>query len=310
MVDIYNMVVNSELRDLISPLSIDHQDNTIMLHIPLVEVKDFLLKSVTDRYWDVVREYDIDDLAIFLVFVVDSTDTSRYIDINELIITKNDNEIVVCSNDVNLIKKYGLAYKMVIVKESNLSREKKAKENGWGFETLFNKARSYNNHILRDYENQIEVNRGDVFYIYPSFDAMDIACGAELETKTGRPGLIISSNEENHKKRYYVVVYLTSKKKKEDNSHIQCEIVKGTKSTILCKHIYTVDASRLGEKICTLDDITMGKVGDALAKEFNINDITTTETDRKLKESIRLLQEKVNFYEKQYNNLLDKLLKA
>ena len=101
------------------------------------------------------------------------------------------------------------------------------------------------------------VRRGGVWWIDAGISVGD-------EEKMGRPGVVVSGDGSNEKCGTVVVAYCTTRL--GPSSPLNCKVVvRGKTNKVLCNQLCTVDKSRLNERLCTLTEPEMVRVGGALA---------------------------------------------
>lgn len=99
----------------------------------------------------------------------------------------------------------------------------------------------------------MEVNRGDVFYIYRTNNY-------GVEHSAGRPAVIVSTDRHNHTSQLVEVVYLTTQRHDRDfPENVPCSATNAD-AIILCNQISTVDKDRLSSYITTLTPSEMKAV--------------------------------------------------
>lgn len=98
--------------------------------------------------------------------------------------------------------------------------------------------------------------RGDVYWVN-----LDLIMGTEIKKK--RPCVIVSPNAANEVASRVIVLPITSSTERVFKFQVLLEINK-KRGKILTEQIRTIDKMRLGDKIGSLDDETMGKLEQAL----------------------------------------------
>lgn len=108
--------------------------------------------------------------------------------------------------------------------------------------------------------------RGEIYYVQK--DNYNIPIGSEQEA--GRPAIIVSNDMNNKYSRVVDVVFLTTQDKKPLPTHVTITQTKKP-STALCEHVYPIDKSRIGSKVCTLPKDIMHQIDEALCISLAIN---------------------------------------
>lgn len=103
------------------------------------------------------------------------------------------------------------------------------------------------------------IRRGDIYYTY-----LDEGVGSEQEGL--RPVLVVQNNTGNFRSDTIIVIPFTSANKAGIPTHVSFDKEYGleVKSIALAEQIMTLDRSRLGDHIGTVDDIKMLEVDQAL----------------------------------------------
>ena len=167
-----------------------------------------------------------------------------------------------------------------------------------------------------------DIRRGDVFYV---------TRGTQIgsEQSAGRPAIIVSNNVCNDVSPVVEVVYLTTQAKTELPTH--CTILSTQQlSTALCEQVHSVYKDRLDAFLCTITDAEMAAVDRCLLVSLGLTlDETSqstgnpepeqtqqvslpTDCDYEVidKDDYITLKTERDFFEKQYNKLLTKIMKA
>ena len=167
-----------------------------------------------------------------------------------------------------------------------------------------------------------DIRRGDVFYV---------TRGPQVgsEQSAGRPAIIVSNNVCNDVSPVVEVVYLTTQAKTELPTH--CTIRSTSQlSTALCEQVHSVYKDRLDSFLCTLTDAEMDAVDQCLLVSLGLSLIghgtcnkdtssnvqseyaTMADCDYNVmdKDGYIALKVERDFFEKQYNKLLSKIMKA
>lgn len=116
---------------------------------------------------------------------------------------------------------------------------------------------------------QKELHRGDVFfYLKPD------AVGGEIQTKGGRPCVIVSNERQNLSSYNCVTICpITSEVKTQSvNVPVHGKVVHGT---ILCQQITTVTRDRLTSFVEELNETVMDKVDEALREHLQLPPFAT-----------------------------------
>lgn len=123
---------------------------------------------------------------------------------------------------------------------------------------------SFQRALKADGKVQKEIHRGDIyFYLKPD------AFGDEIQTKKGRPCLIISNDGQNTSLYDLVtVIPITSKIKDCPNAVLyRGKLINGL---ILTQQITTISKDRLTDYAEEVDDVTMRKVNEALRAQLQL----------------------------------------
>lgn len=126
---------------------------------------------------------------------------------------------------------------------------------------------------MNENESYNELRKGQIWHIN---NGETTATGCE--TWSNRPALIVSNDVTCEKARFVEVVYLTTQKRKHRlPTHVS--VISGTKkATALCEQIHTVDKSRIGFYIGTVDPETMLDIDRAIMFSFGIANTTKPST--------------------------------
>lgn len=115
------------------------------------------------------------------------------------------------------------------------------------------------------------MNRGEIYYIAKREDAYKPSSQFHSNViEPGRPAIIVSNSSLNNSNNTVTVVYLTSKPKLENPAYFTV-VCKGNTSTVLCDQIITIDKSRVGSYITTLNAKEMESLNAALAYTLELN---------------------------------------
>lgn len=134
--------------------------------------------------------------------------------------------------------------------------------------------------------------RGQIWYITKGKKYMERSGG-------GRPAIIVSNNELNSHVDRVMVVYLTTHESEhEDKVPV---MVKDTQSYAICNNINTIFKDELRCYVDTVDDETMQKIEEQMAKSLDLGSKNKA-TDRE-----ELMQE-AKFYRRAYEDLLAKVM--
>lgn len=109
------------------------------------------------------------------------------------------------------------------------------------------------------------IRRGDVYYA-------DLSPVIGSEQGGVRPVVVIQNDKGN---RYSKTIIIAPISKKMSKPPIPTHVVFSDKSLsyvsmILCEQLRTIDKKRLGQWICTLDNITVDKIDNAIRVSLNI----------------------------------------
>lgn len=102
------------------------------------------------------------------------------------------------------------------------------------------------------------ISRGDVYHIGQGKGS---PTGSEIWPN--RPAVIVSNNAINEKSDFVTVVYLTTSSKRSMPYHIQVTSC-GKPATALCEQVFSVDKSRLEDRLDHLDANTMSEISKGL----------------------------------------------
>lgn len=116
-----------------------------------------------------------------------------------------------------------------------------------------------------------EVKRGDVYYICSDV----VPVGNEIWPN--RPAIVISNEISNRNTGVVNIVYLSTSKTTPTITNVNTKIA-GKKGVAMCSQIHTVDISKLGDKLCKINNKTMKKIENAIIFNLSIksNDNCTT----------------------------------
>lgn len=110
--------------------------------------------------------------------------------------------------------------------------------------------------------------RGQIYYV--KMDPENKPIGSEMWPE--RPGIIVSNDVNNQYSNTVEVVYLTTKLNKAASpTHVKVYPAKRP-SLALCEQICTIDRSRLGDFIDTVDEDNMDRIEQAMALSLGIAD--------------------------------------
>lgn len=116
----------------------------------------------------------------------------------------------------------------------------------------------------------IEISRGSIFYA-------DLSGGSGSEQDGIRPVLIIQNDTGNKYSPTVIAAAITSKEKRSDlPTHVNLSVKFGLResSIVMLEQIRTLDKSRLGRYVGSIDDKTMQSVEKALAISLGQADLT------------------------------------
>ncbi len=105
--------------------------------------------------------------------------------------------------------------------------------------------------------------RGEIYWVN-----LDPAVGSE--TKKTRPALIVSNDSSNAASGIVIIAPITSKIKRIFSFEAKVD-VNGTASKIMLNQCRTVDKSRLGKKLTSVDEDVMKLVEDAIKVAFGLS---------------------------------------
>lgn len=111
----------------------------------------------------------------------------------------------------------------------------------------------------------MSLKKGEVYYIEKS--PLYAARGAEMYA--ARPGIVVSSDAHNASSMTVEVVYLTTQPKVDRETHVTIRSLDRC-STAICEQIFSVDKSRIGDKLGDVSDMEMMSVDVAIASVFGI----------------------------------------
>lgn len=110
--------------------------------------------------------------------------------------------------------------------------------------------------------------RGQIYYIKMDPDNKPVGS----ETWPERPAIIVSNEVNNKFANTVEIVYLTTKLNKSASpTHVRLRPA-NRPSIAMCEQIHTVDRSRLGDLIDTVNDIDMERIEQAMALSLGIAD--------------------------------------
>ncbi|NBI16640.1 type II toxin-antitoxin system PemK/MazF family toxin [Neglecta sp. X4] len=116
----------------------------------------------------------------------------------------------------------------------------------------------------------MEISRGSIFYA-------DLSGGIGSEQDGIRPVLIIQNDTGNKYSPTVIAAAITSKEKRSDlPTHVNLSVKFGLResSIVMLEQIRTLDKSRLGRYVGSIDDKTMQSVEKALAISLGQADLT------------------------------------
>ena len=161
------------------------------------------------------------------------------------------------------------------------------------------------------------MKRGEIYYI-------ERASQFGSEQIAGRPAIIVSNDRCNLNSEVVEIVYLTTQPKTDLATHVIIRST-GVPSTVLCEQITSVSTNRIGNYVGTCTEVEMELIDQALAISLDIDKApkrvntivrkTTVapeqpETDalvKRLEAELVLRTHERDFYEKAYNQIIDKL---
>ena len=116
-----------------------------------------------------------------------------------------------------------------------------------------------------------EIKRGDIYYA-------DLRYVMGSEQGGIRPVLIIQNDVGNHYSPTVIVAAITSRKKKRFPTHVRLFRQEGLYKTsvVMLEQIRTIDRSRLGDYMGSLDESAMTAVDVALAISIGIEQTSTS----------------------------------
>ena len=149
----------------------------------------------------------------------------------------------------------------------------------------------------------MEIKRGDVYFVYPSFPT-----GCEI--RKGRPAVVVSANRLNRTASVVEVVYLTTQPKKECGEHVALDAT-GVESTALCEQISTVSIERLSDYMTHLDSKTLDAIERgclySLGLERYVKNVSPDTSESQNEELTKVIAER-DTYKALYNDLLQKVM--
>lgn len=112
-----------------------------------------------------------------------------------------------------------------------------------------------------------EIKRGDIYYI---------SCVPVIgsEQRGGRPGIIVSNDVGNKYSDTVEIVYLTTRPKKPMPTHFTV-LATDRKSVALCEQVSTVDKSRIGTYVGSLNAKEMALLNKALVESLALRPVHT-----------------------------------
>lgn len=134
-----------------------------------------------------------------------------------------------------------------------------------------------------------QIKRGEIYYVekFPSFGS---------ETRSGRPGIIVSNDRCNGSSDVVEVVFLTTQPKADLPTHVRiCS--SGTYSIALCEQINSVNKSRLTSYYGTCSSSEIEMLDCALMISLGLSSASSP-TSASADDSL---------YKQLYENLLDKV---
>jgi mRNA interferase MazF len=157
-----------------------------------------------------------------------------------------------------------------------------------------------------------EVRRGDIRWIRNPMSAT----GAEIG-KT-RPAIIVSNDENNKNYETVEIVYLTTNERYKSDYHLTLESSQAGEakgSTALCEQVFTVCKDRVGNLLGKMGSAEMLLVEERILKGLAI-EIPVANNDAQIKlfpqfdepEDYAAVKCERDFYKREYENLLDRLL--
>lgn len=115
------------------------------------------------------------------------------------------------------------------------------------------------------------VKRGQIYYIHkkPPYEG-----SREIQTKSGRPGIIVSCDDDNYMSGTVMVVYLTSGKNIKTLRNTQFKISSGklSRSVVKCEQVATIDKRCIGDYICDASAEDMDNLNRALLTALGYTD--------------------------------------
>ena len=154
--------------------------------------------------------------------------------------------------------------------------------------------------------------RGEIYYI-----SSHTTYGAQLDTKSGRPAIIVSDDKNNARSETVMICYLTGKYRNIANTGYQFELTTPgivMHSRVKCEQVTTIDKSLVGDYIGFLNDTDLNNfdycLSNALSLSANSGPVnTTTFVENKSDEETTKLQVERDMYKTMYENLLEKVMK-
>lgn len=151
-----------------------------------------------------------------------------------------------------------------------------------------------------------QIRRGDVYYI--AREGNRWATGSEIYA--GRPAVVVSNDTYNETARNVQVCYLTTQPKGDGINHVPIKSLE-RHSVCLAEQIFTVDKSRIGDRMGEVTADEMWEIGGALRMQLGLiavpqRYVPAPAEDRQ--EAITLAAER-DTYRKMYYELLDRMTK-
>lgn len=116
-----------------------------------------------------------------------------------------------------------------------------------------------------------KVDRGEVYWVRIPFST-----GSEMR-KT-RPAIVISNDERNYSRNTVTMVFCSESPQQDVPSHVSITAT-GTRSTVLCDHIYTVDKSRIGAYIGICTRREMDAIENGIRSALGLDLVEEEETE-------------------------------
>ena len=161
------------------------------------------------------------------------------------------------------------------------------------------------------------MKRGEIYYI-------ERASQFGSEQIAGRPAVIVSNDRCNLNSEVVEIVYLTTQPKTDLATHVIIRST-GVPSTVLCEQITSVSVNRIGNYVGVCTEVEMELIDQALAISLDIdkapkrvNTIVRKATSspeqpdvdtlvKRLEAELVLRTHERDFYERAYNQIIDKL---